>query len=119
MKKNLLAFGLVLFGAAVVAQTPRLVLYEEFTGETCPPCASTNPGLNALLALPTNTPKVVAIKWQVPIPSAPSNTWSLYQTNKAEIDWRYRSVASGGFGYTPGINSAPSSKIDGQEATTF
>jgi len=119
MKKNLLAFGLVILGATAVAQTPRLVLYEEFTGENCPPCASTNPGLNALLALPTNSTKAVAIKWQVPIPSAPSNTWSLYQTNKTEIDWRWRSVAAGGYGYVPAINSAPSSKIDGQEASIF
>jgi hypothetical protein len=71
------------------------------------------------LASPTNTPKIVAIKWQVPIPSAPSNTWSLYQTNKVEIDWRWKTLASGGYGYTPAINSAPSSKIDGQEASVF
>lgn len=107
----------MLLGLSAVAQTPRLSLYEEFTGETCPPCASTNPGLNALLALPTNTAKCVALKWQVPIPSAPSNAWSLYQTNKAEIDWRYRSTAAGGYGY--GINSAPSGKMDGQNVTVF
>ena len=77
MKKNLLSFSLVMLGITAFAQTPRLSLYEEFTGETCPPCASTNPGLNTLLALPTNTTKIVPIKWQVPIPSAPSNTWSL------------------------------------------
>ncbi len=116
MKKDLFAFCLVLFGFSLIAQTPRLSLYEEFTGETCPPCASTNPGLNVLLASPTNTPKIVAIKWQVPIPSAPSNTWSLYQTNKTEIDWRW---TANGYGYNPAINSAPSSKIDGQEATVF
>lgn len=109
----------MILGVSAIAQTPRLSLYEEFTGETCPPCASTNPGLNALLSSPTNTPKIIAIKWQVPIPSAPSNTWSLYQTNKVEIDWRWRSLASGGYGYTPAINSAPSSKIDGREATVF
>ncbi|MCC6372410.1 MAG: hypothetical protein IT236_15505, partial [Bacteroidia bacterium] len=119
MKKNLLLAGLMILGVSAIAQTPRLSLYEEFTGETCPPCASTNPGLNALLSSPTNTPKIIAIKWQVPIPSAPSNTWSLYQTNKVEIDWRWRSLASGGYGYTPAINSAPSSKIDGREATVF
>jgi hypothetical protein len=119
MKKNLLAFGLVILGATVLAQTPRLSLYEEFTGETCPPCAATNPGLNTLLGQPTNTVKIVPIKWQVPIPSAPSNTWSLYKTNQVEIDWRWRTTASGGYGYTPAINSAPSSKIDGQEATVF
>ena len=119
MKKNLLTFIMMVLVAGVHAQTPRLSLYEEFTGETCPPCASTNPGLNLLLASPTNTPKIVAIKWQVPIPSAPSNTWSLYQTNKTEIDWRWKSIANGGYGYNPVINSAPSSKIDGREATVF
>jgi hypothetical protein len=118
MKKNLFTLSLIIAGVTAIAQTPRLSLYEEFTGETCPPCASTNPGLNTLLASPTNTPKIVAIKWQVPIPSAPSNTWSLYQTNKTEIDWRWKSGA-GNYGYTPVINSAPSSKIDGQEATVF
>jgi hypothetical protein len=117
MKKNLLLSGLMVLGLGAMAQTPRLSLYEEFTGETCPPCASTNPGLNALLALPANHAKCVALKWQVPIPSAPSNAWSLYQTNKAEIDWRYRSTAAGGYGY--GINSAPSGKMDGQNVTVF
>lgn len=119
MKKNLLTLGLLLFTFMFKAQTPRMTLYEEFTGETCPPCASTNPALNTLLASPTNTPKIIAIKWQVPIPSAPTKTWSLYQTNKVEIDWRWKSIANGGYGYSPAINSAPSSKIDGQEATVF
>ena len=116
MKKITLSFSLLISSLTVFSQTPRLSLYEEFTGENCPPCASTNPGLNLILASPTNTPKIVAIKWQVPIPSAPSNTWSLYQTNKVEIDWRWQ---SGGYGYNPAINSAPSSKIDGQEASVF
>lgn len=115
MKKNLLVFSIVMLAMIANAQTPRLSLYEEFTGETCPPCASTNPGLNVKLA--ANASKIVAIKWQVPIPSAPTKTWSLYQTNKTEIDWRYRSVANGGYGY--GINSAPSSSIDGQAPTVF
>ena len=119
MKKSTLSFCFLIIGLAVFSQTPRLSLYEEFTGENCPPCASANPPLNLLLASPTNTPKIVAIKWQVPIPSAPSNTWSLYQTNKVEIDWRWKTLASGGYGYTPAINSAPSSKIDGQEASVF
>jgi hypothetical protein len=119
MKKITLSFSLLITSLTVFSQTPRLSLYEEFTGENCPPCASTNPPLNLLLASPTNTPKIVAIKWQVPIPSAPSNTWSLYQTNKVEIDWRWKTLASGGYGYTPAINSAPSSKIDGQEASVF
>lgn len=103
-----------LFSNAINSQTPRKVLYEEFTGENCPPCASTNPGLDALLKFGNNPTKIIPIKWQVPIPSAPSATWSLYQTNKSDINWRYQTI---GYGY--GINSAPSSKIDGQNATVF
>src|SRR5688572_26856203 len=128
MKKSLLAV-LMISGAVAFAQTPRLSLYEEFTGETCPPCAATNPGLNAILLTPTNQTKIVAIKWQVPIPSAPTPTWSLYKTNQTEIDWRYRSTGAGGYGYpsqntatnsiTSGINSAPSGRIDGQHQWAF
>lgn len=116
--KKIYSLLLLLFAAQFAnSQSTRMCLYEEFTGETCPPCAATNPGLNALLASPTNTPKVIALKWQVPIPSAPTNTWSLYRTNKAEIDWRYRSTANGGYGYA--ISSAPSGKMDGQNVTVF
>jgi len=112
MKKHLLVLSLLALGFGVTAQTPRLSLVEEFTGETCPPCASNNPAFNNLLSLPINTTNVVPIKWQVPIPSAPAKTWSLYQTNKAEINWRYST-----YGY--GINSAPSVRIDGQMPTVF
>lgn len=129
MKKNLLSFGLVVLGMSVIAQSPRMSLYEEFSGETCGPCATANPGLNALLHLPQNEAKIIPIKWEVPIPTAPSTAWSLYQTNKTEIDWRYRSTASGGYGYpsqstsaaaiTSGVNSAPSGRIDGQHQWVF
>ncbi|PBQ31846.1 hypothetical protein CNR22_08715 [Sphingobacteriaceae bacterium] len=126
MNKNLLALSILFLGLTVTAQTPRLSLFEEFTGENCPPCASTNPALNLILAAPSNTAKVVSIKWQVPIPSAPTATWSLYKTNKAEIDWRYQ---GSGYGYqsqwvqtdpsTPGISSAPSGLFDGQHQWVF
>lgn len=112
MKKQLLAFSFLIAGASMVAQTPRLSLVEEFTGENCPPCAAYNPAFNALLSQPQNTANVVPLKWQVPIPSAPTATWSLYQTNKTEINYRYSS-----YGY--GINSAPSVRIDGQMPTVF
>jgi len=126
MKKNLLTLSLIIAGINLLAQTPRLSLYEEFTGENCPPCAATNPGLDALLQSGTNPNKMVAIKWMVPIPSAPTNTWSLYQTDQAEINWRY---SAAGYGYqsqdTPtnsiisGINSAPSGRCDGQHSWVF
>jgi hypothetical protein len=123
MKKTSILFGLMAMGFFATAQT-RMSLYEEFTGENCPPCASTNPGLNTLLA--ANATKVIPIKWQVPIPSAPSNTWSIYQQAKNFIDWRWR-PAPNGYGYpcvacspTVGyINSAPSGRMDGRELTAF
>jgi hypothetical protein len=127
MRKLFTLLCLMTISVLSTAQTARLSLYEEFTGENCGPCASTNPGLQTVLD--ANTSKAVSIKWEVPIPTAPSATWSLYQTNKAEIDWRYRSTASGGYGYpsqntptnsiTSGINSAPSGRIDGQHQWTF
>ncbi len=108
MKKSLLITTLMIAGMTVFAQTPRLSLFEEFTGETCPPCASTNPGLNATLT--ANASKVVAIKWQVPIPSAPTTTWSLYQTNAAEANARLSYYS---------VNSAPQGRMDGQSLTVF
>lgn len=125
MKRTSILFGLLAMGLSASAQAPvRMTLYEEFTGETCPPCAATNPGLDAILA--ANATKVIALKWQVPIPSAPTNTWSLYQTNKTEIDWRYSGT---GYNYpsqntptnsiTNGINSAPSGRFDGRHQWEF
>ncbi|MBL7918261.1 MAG: hypothetical protein JNM96_07670, partial [Bacteroidia bacterium] len=109
MKKTSIILGLMAMGMFASAQT-RLALYEEFTGENCPPCASTNPGLDALLAQPANTANTQCIKWQVAIPSAPSATWSLYQTNITEINWRDTYYS---------ISSAPSAKMDGQNVTVF
>lgn len=111
MKKTSIFLGLLLgLGLTANAQSTRLALYEEFTGENCPPCAATNPGLDALLAQPANTTNAQCIKWQVAIPSAPSATWSLYQTNKTEIDWRDNYYS---------ISSAPSGMMDGQNVTVF
>ena len=108
MKKNLLFVALAFASITAFAQTPRLSLCEEFTGENCGPCASTNPGLNTLLA--ANASKIIAIKWQVAIPSAPTTTWSLYQTNKIEIGTR---------GSYYGNSFAPEARIDGQSLTVF
>ncbi len=121
MKKTSIILGLMTASLFASAQV-RTSLFEEFTGENCGPCASTNPALCVTLA--NNPTLIIPIKWQVPIPSAPSTTWSLYRTNQAEIDWRYHSTGLGGYGYmsqntgtdaaVSGINSAPSGRIDGQ-----
>lgn len=118
---------LVLASNALSSQT-RISLLEEFTGENCAPCASYNPALDSLLATPQVASKMVAIKWEVPIPTAPYNPPSIYVANKPEIDWRYGPSASG-YGYqamyTPtsspfdGILNAPTCFIDGQNQWTF
>src|SRR5690606_28787457 len=139
MKKNIFTLFAVGSALVAVAQSPRQVLFKEFTGENCPPCASASPGISATLK--ANASKVVAIKWQVPIPSAPATSWSLYKTNKAEIDWRFRGWNGGtgssilnppsanGYGYhsqynstyniTSGVNSAPQGRLDGQYLWSF
>src|ERR1700761_7425604 len=128
MKK--LNFLIVLLSIVCFAKAQtRVSLLEEFTGENCQPCAEYNPALDALLAQPTNTTKIIAIKWESPIPSTPSNATSLYQTNKAEIDWRYKGSSVGGYGYqcqysqtssiTDGIVNAPNCIIDGKNQWTF
>jgi hypothetical protein len=110
MKKQLLILSLATLSAIGFAQTSRVCLYEEFTGENCAPCASTNPGLNNLLL--ANLSKMIPIKWQVDIPSAPTTTWSLFQTDKTEIQWRAYT-----YGYA--VSSAPNARIDGQSQTVF
>ncbi len=44
------------------AQSQRLVLIEEFTNASCPPCAAQNPAFNTLLG--NNNVKAVSIKYQ-------------------------------------------------------
>jgi hypothetical protein len=108
MKKTttLLSFlALTTFG---FAQSPRMSLYEEFTGENCPPCAGTNPILDPILA--ANSNNTIPLKWQVAIPSAPTSPTSLYQQNKTEIDARDAYYS---------ISSAPSGIQDGQSQTVF
>ena len=108
MKKTttLLSFlALTTFG---FAQSPRMSLYEEFTGENCPPCAGTNPVLDPILAINSNN--TIPLKWQVAIPSAPTSLTSLYQQNKTEIDARDAYY---------GISSAPSGRQDGQSQVVF
>ncbi|MCB0525861.1 MAG: Omp28-related outer membrane protein [Saprospiraceae bacterium] len=63
MKKNLLLFTLLLAGVFTLsAQHARRVLVEEFTNASCPPCASQNPGFNAILD--ANHDIVTPVKYQ-------------------------------------------------------
>ncbi len=83
MKKTLLLGGMLAAVLFANAQQ-RLVLYEEFSGENCGPCAATNPGLWTLLTAGTNPTKVMLIKYQTPIPSA----GPLYYQNTTDVSAR-------------------------------
>lgn len=82
-------------------QSQRLVLFEEFTGETCPPCAVTNPGLNALLN--ANPLKVVSIKYMNDIPTPGPQ---LYQFNIPDVEARQAFYAN---------NYSPNGILDGNQ----
>lgn len=109
MKKTTTLLSLLAITTIGFAQSPRMTLFEEFTGENCGPCASTNPVIDPFLATHQNI-DCITLKWQVAIPSAPSSLTSLYQQNKVEIDARDAFY---------GIISAPSGRIDGQSPTIF
>lgn len=81
MKKVLLS---MIAAAAVISASAqqRLVLYEEFSGENCGPCAAYNPGLMTLLN--ANASKTILIKYQSPIPSA----GPIYYQNTADVQSR-------------------------------
>lgn len=64
MKKIITSIGLLLIYSFSSAQSQRLQLIEEVTGEKCGPCASVNPGFNALLNQGANPSKIIAIKYQ-------------------------------------------------------
>ena len=66
MKKMLLSFFAAGSLLTANAQVQRMVLIEEFTNASCPPCAAQNPAFNALLA--QNATKVIPLKYQTSWP---------------------------------------------------
>jgi hypothetical protein len=87
MKKITSIIAMACLSTLAFAQTQRVELYEEFTGENCGPCAATNPGLNALLFQYSNPSKIISIKYESPIPSS-AGPASLYGQNQPEVDSR-------------------------------
>lgn len=76
----------------------RLVLFEEFTGENCGPCAANNPGLMQKV---NNNDDVLIIKYQSPIPSG----GPIYQQNTVDIQARMSYYS---------VPFAPYGRIDGE-----
>ncbi|HRI59426.1 MAG TPA: Omp28-related outer membrane protein, partial [Saprospiraceae bacterium] len=101
LKKLLFASAAFAFALTASAQThPRRVLVEEFTNASCGPCASQNPGFNAVLN--ANYDLLTAIKYQVNFPGYdPMN-----EQNPGEVDTRrgYYGVNAVPHGVTNGAN---------------
>lgn len=76
-------FSLGVF-STVFSQSQRTMLFEEFTGEDCGPCAAANPGVNALLN--DNDGTVIGLKYQSIVSSSSRNV--LYTQTKAESNAR-------------------------------
>ncbi len=67
MKNFLLSISFLLaISVSAFSQSQRLVLFEEFTQASCPPCATQNPAFNALLN--ANATKCTSIKYQTSWP---------------------------------------------------
>lgn len=102
MKKTLLLGGILAASLYANAQQ-RLVLYEEFSGENCGPCASVNPSFWAFMTNASNQTKSILLKYQVNIPQNPVRP--LYDQNPTEADARLSYY---------GVNSAPNGRLDGR-----
>lgn len=101
MKKTifLLASLLMLFVFKANAQNERILLFECFTNASCPPCASQNPALDALIN--NNADHIAAIKYHM---NWPVNNDPMYLQNPSENDAR-KSVYQ--------VNSVPWAVVDG------
>ncbi len=89
MKKLYTLLTVLLITGMSFGQTARLVLLEEFTGETCGPCAAYNPGMNAILD--ANAATVISLKYQNNIPSTGPN---FYTYNTTDIGSRTQFYAN-------------------------
>jgi hypothetical protein len=113
MKKQVLVLSALFIGATLglTAQTQRINLFEEWTGENCNPCAATNPGITVLANANYAGPKkMILLRYQVPIPSAPSLPTSLYQQNPSEPNARQDYYYP-----TPTDQFAPQGRMNGHE----
>src|SRR3954467_14352034 len=88
--------------ALAFGQSQRLVLAEEFTQASCPPCASQNPAFNALLT--ANASKVTSIKYQTSWPG----TDPMNAQNPNEVATRVALY---------NVSGVPDSPMDGVEQT--
>jgi hypothetical protein len=92
-KKYLIITLLITLTVSVFSQSQRLVLFEEFTNASCPPCASQNPAFDNLLA--ANTNKCTSIKYHTDWPG----TDPMNAQNKPDVATRVSFYAVSGVPY--------------------
>ena len=101
MKKfTLILFSFFLVTSITFGQSQRMVLIEELTSATCPPCASQNPAFNTLLN--ANTDIVTSVKYQMNWPIAGGDPF--YLDNPVDNNARRTYY---------GVNSIPHVVLDG------
>ena len=98
MKKASTLIISLLFTIFSFAQSQRLVLFEEFTGENCPPCSEINPYVDALANAYPN--EVVLIHYLAPVPTP------------GILSEQVSGVVGGRMGFY-GVNSTPWGQEDG------
>src|SRR5436190_1980734 len=98
MKKLFTLITFIALCSVALAQTQRMVLTEEFTQASCPPCASANPTYNAMCD--ANPTKLIGLHYQVSWPgSDPMNA-----ENATQVATRVSYY---------GVSGVPDSKLDG------
>jgi len=104
MKKfySIAVVSMSLIAGSAFAQSQRFILAEEFTQASCGPCASQNPGFNAVLE--ANTTKIIGLKYQVWWPGYDP----MYNHNKSEVNTRVAYY---------GVTGVPNVRVDGTAYT--
>ena len=95
MKKIILGTAMAIACTLSVSAQQRTILYEEFTGENCGPCAAANPGLEALMA--SNVGKIIHVTYMEPVPT----TGYFYRTDTVVFGSRFGCTYSAGGYYSP------------------
>lgn len=118
MKKLLLSIASLLVAVTAFGQSQRLVLFEQFTQASCPPCAAANPALNAMLD--NMTDQVVSIKYQTSWPGTdPMNAHNPTQVQTRVNYYSVTGVPDGFLDGGVGFSGQPSSLTSGDITTRY
>jgi len=82
MKKITFLLSLACLTLSMGAQSQRIELYEEFSGENSVPASTVDPALHTLLQ--ANNTKIVPITYMTNLPSAPAGFGSLYSQDRRD-----------------------------------